>query len=41
MVKFNEICDWIQEQDKAIKFVNILPIQDFLIEERVTKKGKI
>ncbi len=40
MTTFGEICEAIKKTDNNFEFVNILGIHEFIIEERVTRKGK-
>ncbi len=40
MVKIEEICKWIKKRDKGCEFVNLIPMNDMMIESRITAKGK-
>ena len=40
MVNYGELCKIIKNQDKELEFVNILGIHEFVISERVNRKGK-
>lgn len=40
MVTYGDIIKFIKSKDKDLDFVNILSIHDFIVESRITRKGK-